>query len=137
MLQKLTHRIRGLQERETLEVAQSDVDATKLAYHVRQGTNDTGWLPSKIVVDLGHIEVLKTATRGNSHKCHDSISRDASLEVLAILVAVIQHMEGLLGDPVISAHLGKDLVKWVVVEDILQDWIYVSQNDNSLYENDK
>ena len=41
------------------------------------------------------------------------------------------------GDPVISACLGKDLVKWVAVEDMLQDWIYISQNENSLYENDE
>jgi hypothetical protein len=78
MLQTLAHRSRGLHKRETLEVAQSDVDATKLLYHVRQGTNDTDWLPFKIVVDLGHVEVLKTAKRGNSPKCHDSTSRDAS-----------------------------------------------------------
>ncbi len=78
MLQKLAHRSRGLHKRETLEVSQSDVDATKLAYHVRQGTNDTDWLPSKIVVDLGRVEVLKTATRGNSPKCRNSTSRDAS-----------------------------------------------------------
>ncbi len=96
MLQKLAHRSRGLHKRETLEVAQSDVDATKLTYHVRQGTNDTDWLPSKILVDLGHIEVLTTATRDNSPKCCNSTSRDASKEVLAILVVVIQHMEGLL-----------------------------------------
>ncbi len=62
MLQKLAHGSQGLHERETLEVAQSDVDTTKLAYHVRQGADNTNWLSSKIVVDLGRIEVLKTAT---------------------------------------------------------------------------
>jgi hypothetical protein len=78
MLQKLAHRSHGLHKRETLEVAQSDGDATKLAYHVRRGTNDTDWLPSKIAVDLVRVELLKTATRGNSPKCRDSTSRDAS-----------------------------------------------------------
>jgi hypothetical protein len=78
MLQKLVHRSHGLHKRETLEVPQSDVDATKLTYHVRRDTNDTDWLPSKIVLDLGCVEVLKTATRGNSPKCRDSTSRDAS-----------------------------------------------------------
>jgi hypothetical protein len=78
MLQKLAHRSRCFHKREILEVAQSDVDATKLAYHVRRGTNDTDWLPSKIVVDLGCVEVLKTTPRGNSPKCRDSASRDAS-----------------------------------------------------------
>jgi hypothetical protein len=38
---------------ETLEVAQSDVDATELAYPIRRGANDTDWLSSKIMVDLG------------------------------------------------------------------------------------
>ncbi len=78
MLQKLAHRNHGLHERETLEVTHSDVDATKLAYNGRQGTNDTNWLPSKIVVNLGRVEVLKTAPRGNSPKCRNSASRDAS-----------------------------------------------------------
>ncbi len=78
MLQKLAHGSHGLHKRETLEVAQSDVDATKLAYHVRRGTDNTDWLSSKIMVDLGCVEVLKTAIRGNSTKCCDGTNRDAS-----------------------------------------------------------
>jgi hypothetical protein len=78
VLQKLAHGSRGLHERETLEVAQSDVDATELAYLIRQGANDTDWLSSKIVVDLGCVEVLETTTRGNSPKGHNGTSRDAS-----------------------------------------------------------
>jgi hypothetical protein len=76
--QKLAHGSHGLHERETLEVAQSDVDATELAYVIRRGTNNTDWLSSKIVVDLGRVEVLETTTRGNSLKGRDGASRDAS-----------------------------------------------------------
>jgi hypothetical protein len=68
VLQKLAHESRGLHERETLEVAQSDVDATELTYLTRRGANYTDWLSSKIMVDLGCVEVLETTTRGNSSK---------------------------------------------------------------------
>ncbi len=78
MLQKLTHGSRGLHERETLEVSQSDIDATELTYLIRGGANDTDWPSSKIMVDLGCLEVLETTTRGNSPKGRDGTSRDAS-----------------------------------------------------------
>jgi hypothetical protein len=97
VLQKLAYGSHGLRERETLEVAQSDVDTTELTYLIRRGANHTDWLSSKIVSDLGCVEVLETTTRGNSPKGRDGTSRDASKEVLVILVAVIQHVEGLLG----------------------------------------
>ncbi len=78
VLQKLAHGSRGLHERETVEVTQSDVDATELAYLIREGANNTDWLSSKIMVDLGRIEVLETTTRGNSPKGRNGTSRDAS-----------------------------------------------------------
>ncbi len=78
MLEKLAHGSRGLHKRETLEVTQSDVDTTELTYLIRQRANSTDWLSSKIMIDLGGVEVLETTTRDNSSKGCNGTSRDAS-----------------------------------------------------------
>jgi hypothetical protein len=119
MLQKLAHRSHGLHKREKLEVAQSDVDATKLTYHVRQGTNDTDWLPSKILVDLGHIEVLKLPPGAIVPSAAIVPAEMPPRRYLQYLSWLSSIWKACSGDPVISARLGKDLVKWVVVEKIL------------------
>jgi len=97
MLQELVHRRRGLHEREELEVTQTDVDAAKLAHLVRRIANEANWISSKIMTDLGCVEVLESTPRGNSSNSSDGTSRGASDKVLVVLVAVIQHMESLLG----------------------------------------
>jgi hypothetical protein len=94
VLQKHVHCRRGLHERKELEAAQFDVDATELAYLVRRGADKADWVSSKIMMDLGHVEVLETTTRGNSLNGRNGTSRDASNEVLVLLVAVFQHTEG-------------------------------------------
>ena len=38
------------------------------------------------------------------------------------------------GDPVISTRLGKVLVKWVAVEDMLRNWIYILSDKKGRYE---
>ncbi len=55
MLQKPAHGSRMLHEREKLEIAQIHVDATELAHLVRRGADNTDWLSSEIVVNLGHM----------------------------------------------------------------------------------
>ncbi len=132
MLQKHVHSRRGLHEREELEVVQSDVDVAELAYLVRLVANKADWISSKIMTDLGCVEVLESTPRGNSSNGRDGTSRDASDEVLGILVAVFQHMEG-----VISARLGKILVKWVAVEDMLRGQIYNLPDEKDRYENNE
>jgi len=92
VLQKHIHCRRGLHEREELEAAQ----ATELTYLGSRGADKADWVSSKIMMDLGRVEVLETTTRGNSLNDHNGTSRDASIEVLVLLVAVFQHMEGLL-----------------------------------------
>ena len=97
MLQKHAHSRRGIHKREELEVAQTDIDAAELAYLVRQVANKANWISSKIMTDLGCVEVLESTPRGNSSNGRDGTSGDASNEVLVVLVTVFQHMEGLLG----------------------------------------
>jgi hypothetical protein len=78
MLQKPAHGSRRLHEREKLEIAQIHVDATELAHLVRRGAVNTDWLSSKIVVNLGCIEVLETTTSGDRPKGRDATSSDSS-----------------------------------------------------------
>ena len=65
VLQQHARGIHSLHERKQHEVAQFDVHATKLAYLVRRGVDNTDWLSSKILVDLQRIEVLECTTRGD------------------------------------------------------------------------
>jgi hypothetical protein len=69
---------RRLHEREKLEIAQIHVDATELAHLVGQGAANTDWLSSKIVVNLGRIEVLETTTSGDRPKGCNATSSDFS-----------------------------------------------------------
>jgi hypothetical protein len=89
------------------------------------------------MVDLGHVEVLKLPPGAIVPSAAIVPAEMPPRRYLQYLSRLSSIWKACLGDPVISACLGKDLVKWVVVEDILQDWIYVSQNENSLHENDK
>ena len=70
-------------------------------------------------MDLGCVDVLESTPRVNSPKGCDGTSGDASGEVFIIWYAVSQHRKACLDDPIISTCLGKVLVKWVVVEDML------------------
>jgi hypothetical protein len=78
MLQKPAHGSRSLHEREKLEIAQIHVDATELTHLVRRGADNTDWLSSKIVVNLGRIEVLETTTSGDRPKGRNATSSDSS-----------------------------------------------------------
>ncbi len=60
MLQKIFHSRRCLHEREELEVAQSVVGTAELAYLVRRVADKTDWISSKIMMDLGCVEVLES-----------------------------------------------------------------------------
>ncbi len=78
MLQKPAHGSRRLHEREKLEISQIHVDGAELAHLVRQGDDNTNWLSSKIVVNLGCIEVLETTTSGDRPKGDNATSSDSS-----------------------------------------------------------
>jgi hypothetical protein len=51
---------------------------SELAHLVRQDADNTDWLSSKIVVNLGRIEVLGTTTSGNRPKGRNATSSDSS-----------------------------------------------------------
>jgi hypothetical protein len=93
VLQKLVHSRRGFHEREELEVTQTDVDAAEFAYLVRRVADKADWFSSKIMMDLGCLEVLESTPRGNSPNGCNGTSRNASDKVLEILVKVILHVE--------------------------------------------
>jgi len=97
VLQKLVHSRRCLHKREELEVTQTDVDAAEFAYLVRRVANKADWFSSKIIMDLGCVEVLESTPRGNRPNGCNGTSRNASDEVLEILVVVILHAESLFG----------------------------------------
>ncbi len=97
MLQKLVHDRRGFHEREELEVTQTDVDTAEFDYLVRRVADKADWFSSKIMTDLGCIEVLERTPRGNSPNGCNGTSGNASDKVHEILVAVILHVESLLG----------------------------------------
>jgi len=97
VLQKLVHSRRCLHEREELEVSQTDVDAAEFAYLVRRVADKADWFSSKIITDLGCVEALESTPRGNSPNGCNGPSGNASDKVLEVLVAVILHVESLLG----------------------------------------
>ncbi len=70
-LQKLVHSRHCLHEREELEVTQTDVDAAEFAYLVRRVADKADWFSSKIMTDLGCVEVLESTPRGNSSNSSD------------------------------------------------------------------
>ena len=78
MLQQHSHGRHSLHKGEQHEVAQFDEDTTELAYLVGQGANNTDWLSSKILVDLGKVEVSESTAGGNRPKGRDVTCRDST-----------------------------------------------------------
>ncbi len=75
----------------------NDVNIAELAYLVGRVADKADWISSKIMTNLGCVEVLESTPRGNSPKGRDGPGKDASNKVLVIIVAVSQQMESLLG----------------------------------------
>jgi len=97
VLQKLVHSRPCLYERKELEITQTDVDATEFAYLVRRVAYKADWFSSKIITDLGCVEVLESTSRGNRpNGCNGTCGNDSNKE-LEILVTVILHVESLFG----------------------------------------
>ncbi len=56
------------------------------------------------------------------------------IRYLKYLLRLSYMRKACLGDPVISARLGKILVKWVAVEDMLRDWIHIEPDEIGYYD---
>jgi len=111
VLQKLVHSRRGLYEREELEVPLTDVDAAEFAYLVRRVADKADWVSSKIMIDLGCIEVLESTPRGNVPMAAMVPVEMPPIRYLKYLSRLSCMWKACSGDPVISACLGKILVK--------------------------
>ena len=97
VLQKHVHGRYSFHKREQHKLAQFDEDATELAYLVGQGAKNANWLPSQILVNLGQVEVLETATRGDRPKGCNATCSNAAKDLQEILLMAILHIESLLG----------------------------------------
>jgi hypothetical protein len=119
VLQKLVHSRRSLHKREELEVLQTDVDAAKFTYLVRGIANKAFWFSSKIVIDLGCVKVLESTPEAIVPTAAMVPAEIPQIRYLKYLSRCSCMWKACPGDPVISARLGKNLVKCVAVVEVM------------------